>query len=155
MADENQSESKPAAEKAGFSLTQGPVAIGLAAVVIVGSIGAAIIFGKHHAGTGGGMGSSGGRDLSARSLCEATLDTARDFGVLTPDATLASSDAQSGDTKDRFICQAKIGAVTVTMAVDQLCTDMGNPKCLAIWNISDSTGQTLYQQRDFLPPDDQ
>lgn len=148
------------ATPAGNDPLRNPLVLGGAAVVIIGAIAGAYFLG--HSGSRGSapgavVADSSGRsaaELSARGVCEATLDRAREFGVLDGTASLTSSDPTQTSTQNRVVCNAKSGDGTVKMTVDQLCSDMGNLKCLDIFNITDSTGRVLYQHRDFLPPEE-
>lgn len=115
---------------------------GGAAVVAIAA--AIIIF-------GGFLGPSG------RLICTATLDSARNFGVVPYTASLASSDAKKTDVKDRRVCQAKADGDTYNMTVDLKCKDSKRIKkgeCTTLYSVERADGLSTFQVRQ-VPPDEE
>lgn len=97
---------------------------------------------------------------SSKDICMASLNQARDFGVLSPSATLASSSAKSTDVKDRKQCTAKVGDDTYTLLADLKAEDATHKKCkdlkkqagcVALYSVVRSDGVMSYQVRE-IPP---
>jgi hypothetical protein len=105
---------------------------------------------------GGMMGPSG------EIVCTATLKQARDFGVISPSATLDSNDAASTDVGNRKSCVARVGNDTYTMVADikkvdnahKACRDYTKQAgCIALYSVARSDGMTTYQVRPIDPND--
>jgi hypothetical protein len=99
---------------------------------------------------------------SGKAVCTATLNQARDFGVLSPSAKLASDSADSTGVRGRKSCTAKVGEDTYTLDVDvkaedvehQRCRDyVKQPGCVALYRVARADGMTTYQVRE-IPADD-
>jgi len=97
---------------------------------------------------------------SGRAVCTATLNQARDFGVLSPSAVLASNSAKSTDVKNRKSCTAKVGEDTYTLTADIKSEDAEHKKCkdyvkqgscVQLYSVARSDGMTTYQVRE-IPP---
>lgn len=117
--------------------------------VVVAALAAALYF-------GGLFGPNG------QAICEATLTQAKDFGVLSPSAVLASHDAKSTDVKGRKSCTASVGEDSYTLQVDvknedashKPCRDLKKQNsCVALYSVARSDGLTTYQVRE-IPPDE-
>lgn len=134
------------------ALMRSPVVLGGAAVVVV----AAALAGGYFLGRGGSGGgtatSAAGQVAANRSVCQATLARVNDFGIIDPGATLTSDEATATGTPNRVVCSAKAGATTYTITVDSPCGDMSDPRCLQLFNVTDSSGATLYRRTKFLDP---
>lgn len=98
--------------------------------------------------------------LSGRDICMATLTQARDFGVISPSAELASSSAKSTDVKGRKSCTASAGGETYTLLVDLKKEDAAHAKCkdlkkqnscVALYSVARADGMTTFQVRE-IPP---
>jgi hypothetical protein len=96
---------------------------------------------------------------SGRDICTAALTQAKDYGVISPSATLASTSAKSTDVKARRQCTAQADSDTFTILADiktetadhKKCKDMKTPGCVAIYSVARSDGMTTYQVRE-IPP---
>lgn len=118
-------------------------------VVGVAAIAAAVVF-------------SGLLGPSGKDICMASLNQARDFGVLSPSATLASNTAKSADVKNRKQCSVQADGETFTLLADvksedaahKTCKDFKKqPGCVALYSVARSDGMTTYQVRE-IPPDE-
>ena len=116
--------------------------------VLIVAIAAIVVF-------GGFFGPSG------NVICTATLTQAREFGVISPTATLASSSAKSTDVNDRKECTAQVGNDTYVLLTDvkavdseqKKCRDFAKqPGCVKLYSVARSDGMTTYQVRQ-IPPD--
>jgi hypothetical protein len=113
----------------------------------VAAIAAVVVF-------GGFLGPSG------KDICTATLNQARDFGVISPSASLADTSAKKTDVKDRRQCTAKVGDDTYMLLVDLKSEDAEHKKCkdlkkqsgcVALYSVARSDGVMSYQVRE-IPP---
>ena len=85
------------------------------------------------------------------SLCEAMLSRATDYGVVASDAKLVSTEAKPDQAdKQRMTCQAKLGSVTYTLTANVPCDDMSNKKCLKLYSVADSAGNSLFQYHNMF-----
>ena len=116
-------------------------------VIAVAAIAAVLVFGNV-------FGPSG------RAVCTATLNQARDFGVISPSAVLASTSAKSTDVKNRKSCAATVGEDTYTLTADIKTEDAAHKKCkdyvkqggcVQLYSVARSDGMTTYQMRE-IPP---
>ncbi len=82
--------------------------------------------------------------LAARSVCEATTDLTKDYGVIPPAAKLDSKEGTKVEGNDkRMTCTAS----GFTMRVDVECDDMADSKCLALYSVTNSANESLFQRR--------
>jgi len=97
---------------------------------------------------------------SGRDICLATLTQARDFGVISPSAELASISAKSTDVKGRKSCTANAGGETYTLLADIKTEDAAHKKCkdlkkqnscVALYSVARTDGMTTFQVRE-IPP---
>ena len=97
---------------------------------------------------------------SGRAVCTATLNQARDFGVISPSAVLASTSAKSTDVKNRKSCSATVGGDTYMLTADIKTEDVEHKKCkdyvkqgscVQLYSVARSDGMTTYQVRE-IPP---
>jgi hypothetical protein len=99
---------------------------------------------------------------SGKTVCTATLNQARDFGVISPSAVLEATSAKSTDVKNRKSCTAKVGEESYTLTADiknvdaahKACRDyIKQSGCVALYSVARADGTTTYQVRE-IPPDD-
>ncbi|GAA0577174.1 hypothetical protein GCM10008942_27550 [Rhizomicrobium electricum] len=99
---------------------------------------------------------------SGKTICTATLNQARDYGVISPSAVLDEMSAKSTDVKNRKSCIAKVGEETYTLTADiksvdnahKACRDyLKQPGCVALYNAVRADGTTTYQVRE-IPPNE-
>ncbi len=117
--------------------------------VFVAAVAAAVVV------FGGFLGPSG------KQICTASLNLARDYGVISPSATLASDTAKSTDVDGRRSCTAQADGETFTLLADLKKKDAKKKPCknfekqdgcVALWSVARSDGMTTYQVRT-IPPD--
>ena len=104
----------------------------------------------------------GGIGPSGKTVCTASLNQARAFGVIPPSAALDSNNAKSVDGKNRKSCVARVGDDTYTLVADiksldnehKACRDyLKQNGCVALYSVARSDGMTTYQVRQ-IPPND-
>ncbi len=119
---------------------------GVAGVAVIAAV---VVF-------GGFLGPSG------KQICTASLNLARDYGVISPSATLASNSAESTDVKGRKSCTAQADSDKFTLLVDvkkvddakKPCKDFVKQSgCVALYSVARTDGMTTYQVRA-IPPDE-
>lgn len=98
--------------------------------------------------------------LSGKAICTATLTQAKDFGVISPSATLSSNSAKSTDVDGRRQCAAEAGGDSYVLLVDVKNEDLEHKKCkdfakqadcLKLYSVARTDGMTTYQVRE-IPP---
>jgi len=116
-------------------------------VIVVAAVAAGLYF-------GGVFGPSG------RDICMASLQQAKDYGVISPSADLASTSAKSTDVKNRKSCSASASGETFTLLTDiktedsahKPCKDFKKQNsCVALYSVARTDGMTTYQVRN-IPP---
>ena len=97
-----------------------------------------------------------------KAICTAALTQAKDFGVISPSATLSSNSAESTDVKNRRKCSAQADNNSYSLAADlqaedaqhNKCTDFNKqPDCVKLYSVARSDGMTTYQVRE-IPPNE-
>jgi len=81
------------------------------------------------------------------SLCAATLARAVEYGLVESDTKLASADAGATAAKSRMICKARLGSEAYTLTVDVACDNVSDEKCLKLYSVTDTTGNSLFQRQ--------
>ena len=97
--------------------------------------------GHHHGG------SAAQNALADRSICEATLDRVRAYGVIPPDTALASPDPDKTEVDGRVTCHAQSGQAQFAMVVDVHCDDMSKDDCLNLYSVKQNDGTALFQRQ--------
>jgi hypothetical protein len=90
---------------------------------------------------------------SGKAICTTALSEARDYGVVPPDASLASSEAKKTDVENRRVCTAEAGSDQYKLTVDVTCDKVSDKKCLSLYAVARADGLSTYQLRSV--PDDQ
>ena len=97
-----------------------------------------------------------------KQICTASLTLAKDYGVISPTASLASNSAKSTDVEKRRQCTARDGEETFNLLVDlktedaqhKTCRDLDKQSgCVALYRVARSDGMTTYQVHE-IPPDE-
>jgi len=88
-----------------------------------------------------------GNALADRTVCEATLDRVRDYGVLPPNAALSAPDPDKTQTDGRVTCHAQVGQAQYGMTVDVECDDMGKDTCIKLYSVKQNNGPALFQRQ--------
>ena len=123
--------------------------IGGGGAVLVGAAVAVVLF-------GGFLGPSGA------TVCTVSLQKAKDYGVISPSATLASTSMSSTDVANRKQCRAQVGDEVFILVSDIKGKDTEDKKCrdydkqdgcIKLYSVARDDGLTTYQVRD-IPPDE-
>ena len=123
--------------------------IGGGSAVVAAAAAAVVVF-------GGFLGPSG------KQICTASLTMAKDYGVISPAAELASNSAKSTDVEKRRQCTAQVGEDKFNLLVDLKAEDNGHKKCrdpgkqagcVVLYKVARSDGMTTYLVRE-IPPDE-
>lgn len=95
-----------------------------------------------------GHGKSGSLTVasSERSICQATLDRVRDYGVVPFDTTLANPDPDKNENQGLATCHARSGPAQYAMTVELRCDDMAKATCLDLYSVQQNDGTSLYQR---------
>jgi hypothetical protein len=102
---------------------------------------------SHTAAKTAGLDASTAADNAPAGLCVATLNRARDYGVVPFNATLADP-ARGGTTAGgRHICNAQANGQRYSMIVRLDCADLSKPKCLQLFTVKNGEGAYLYDRR--------
>lgn len=98
-------------------------------------------FGSHPAG------GTAANALANRSVCEATLERAQAYGILSSAATLAQSDPDKTQVDGRVTCHAQADGGQYAMTVDVPCDDMSKETCIKLYSVKQADGTSLFQRQ--------
>lgn len=80
-------------------------------------------------------------------ICATGLGTAKNFGIVPQYGQLATTRLARTDVQGRYVCLAATHAAKYILAVDLVCHDLKNPRCVSLYNVSESGGAVLYQRQ--------
>ncbi len=80
-------------------------------------------------------------------ICSMALNTAKNFGIVPQYGQLATARLAATDVQGRYVCLAATNAAKYVLAVDLLCRDLKSPRCISLYNVSQSDGTVLYQRQ--------
>jgi hypothetical protein len=99
---------------------------------------------------------------SGKTVCTVGLQLAKDYGVISPSAELASTSAESTDVADRKQCSVQVGGDAYVVQADiksedsehKSCRDyVKQSGCIMLYSVARTDGLTTYQVRE-IPPDE-
>ena len=80
-------------------------------------------------------------------LCTTGIKTAQSFGIIPPYAKLAQPLIQKTDVSRRYACFAQTPATKYVMAVDLVCRNLKDGRCVSLYSVSQADGTVLYQRQ--------
>lgn len=80
-------------------------------------------------------------------VCKLTLTSAKNFGIVPQYGQLATLRLAITNVQGRYICVAQTKLTKYLMAVDLQCRDLNSPRCVSLYNISQTNGTVLYQRQ--------
>ncbi|HEY3777166.1 MAG TPA: hypothetical protein VGL35_03840 [Rhizomicrobium sp.] len=80
-------------------------------------------------------------------ICTTGLNTAKNFGIVPQYGQLATQQLARTDVPGRYVCVAATNAAKYILAVDLLCRELKNPRCISLYNVAQSDGTVLYQRQ--------
>ena len=95
-------------------------------------------------GASGGLES--GTDAGAL-VCHQALTVAQNFGVLPEDAKLSDNGFKPTDVTGRYSCEAANQSAKFTIAVDLVCRNLQDQRCVSLYNVTQNGGTVLFQRQ--------
>jgi hypothetical protein len=80
-------------------------------------------------------------------VCTLALGSAKNFGIVPQYGQLATSRLALTNVKGRFVCMAQTKVTKYLLAVDLQCRDLKTPRCVSLYNVSQTDGTVLYQRQ--------
>lgn len=81
-------------------------------------------------------------------VCTTALANAKNFGVLPGNGRLTDPDPRQTDQNNRYICDAATDNAKYSIAVDIVCAQTGEERCVSIYNVAQDDGSVLYQRQN-------
>jgi hypothetical protein len=81
------------------------------------------------------------------ALCTASLNHAKEFGIVPNYGKLAGRGLQLTNVKGRYACTAATNVATYTMMSDLLCRDLRDPRCVVLSSVVQQDGTILYRRQ--------
>ncbi len=89
----------------------------------------------------------GGGDAGAQ-VCHQALAVAQAFGVLPEDAALTDNGLKPTGVTGRYACAAATKSAKFTIAVDLVCRNLQDQRCVSLYNVTQNGGAVLFQRQD-------
>jgi len=80
-------------------------------------------------------------------VCTTALVNAKNFGIVPQYGQLASAKLAQTNVQGRYACLASTHAAKYVIIVDLLCRNLKDPRCVSLYNVSQSDGTVLYQRQ--------
>lgn len=80
-------------------------------------------------------------------VCTTALGNAKNFGIVPQYGQLASAKLAQTNVQGRYACLASTHAAKYVLIVDLLCRSLKDPRCVSLYNVSQSDGTVLYQRQ--------
>ncbi|MBU6445318.1 MAG: hypothetical protein KGR48_15545 [Alphaproteobacteria bacterium] len=99
----------------------------------------------------GGVSGADEGDASSSSgalVCHQALAIAVNFGVLPEEAKLTDSQPKPTSVSGRYSCGAATQSAKFTIAIDLVCRNLQDQRCVALYNVTQDGGAVLFQRQD-------
>jgi hypothetical protein len=84
---------------------------------------------------------------TATQICTQALAAAKDYGIVPSYAGLASMFPTATQVKGRYVCAGGTNVTRYNIAVDLFCRELKNPRCVALYSVTQPDGTVLYRRR--------
>jgi hypothetical protein len=84
---------------------------------------------------------------AATQLCLSGLASAKTFGIVPPYGQLFGHNIYRTAVQGRYICVAATHATRYLVAVDLLCRDTKDRRCVSLFSVTQTDGTVLYQRQ--------
>jgi hypothetical protein len=85
--------------------------------------------------------------LAIRDMCTTGIAAAKAFGILPSYGHLASPNAGRTDVQGRYVCVAGTQVAKYLVAVELLCRDLKDRRCVSLYSVTQDDGTVLYQRQ--------
>ena len=84
---------------------------------------------------------------TAAMVCTQALAASKNFGIVPNYAELASPLPAATQVRGRYACEGATNVAHYVIAVDLLCRELKNPRCVALYSVVQPDGTVLYRRR--------
>lgn len=84
-------------------------------------------------------------------VCSLALANAQNFGIVPSFTKIGDGQPKHTDVTGRYVCNAATEASHYALAVDLVCSDLTNAKCVNLYSVAQDDGTVLYQRHDPAP----
>jgi hypothetical protein len=84
---------------------------------------------------------------AAELVCQNALAASKSFGIVPNYAQLADPLPHATNVTGRYMCSSRTTVATYNMAVDLVCRQLRNPRCVLLYSVSQPDGTMLYQRQ--------
>jgi hypothetical protein len=85
--------------------------------------------------------------MAAGQLCRSALTASQSFGIVPNYAQISGSKLYITNVQGRYICVAATRAAKYIVAVDLLCHDVKDRRCVSLFSVIDGNGTPLYRRQ--------
>lgn len=86
-----------------------------------------------------------------RQVCALALANAQNFGIVPGFTKIGDGQPKQTDVTGRYVCNAATEASQYVLAVDLVCSDLTNAKCVNLYSVAQDDGAILFQRQDPAP----
>jgi hypothetical protein len=84
---------------------------------------------------------------AAELVCQQALTASKNFGIVPNYAQLADPLPHSTNVRGRYVCASHTTVATYNMAVDLVCRQLRDPRCVLLYSVSQPDGTMLYRRQ--------
>jgi hypothetical protein len=84
---------------------------------------------------------------SAELVCAQAITAAKSFGIVPSYAQLADPLPHATNVTGRYTCSSRTQVATYNMAVDLVCRQLRDRRCVVLYSVSQPDGTMLYQRQ--------
>jgi len=84
---------------------------------------------------------------TAAQVCTQALAAAKNFGIVPTYAKSVSMFPLATQVKGRYACEGATDVSRYVIAVDLLCRELKNPRCVALYSVQQRDGTVLYRRQ--------
>ena len=83
---------------------------------------------------------------AAAAVCTWALAAAKNYGIVPNYAVIATPFPTATRVQGRYACASATNAARYVIAVDLICRDLKNPRCVALYSVVQPDGTMLYRR---------
>jgi hypothetical protein len=84
---------------------------------------------------------------AAEMVCAQALVASKNFGIVPNYAQLADPLPHASGVTGRYVCSSRTQVATYNMAVDLVCRNLRDSKCVLLYSVSQPDGTMLYRRQ--------
>jgi hypothetical protein len=81
------------------------------------------------------------------AVCGMALSNAKNFGIVPQYGQLGTTRLAQTNVQGRYACLAVTHAAKYVLVVDLVCRNLKDPRCVSLYNVSQTDGTVLYQRQ--------